>query len=390
MSPGPELSATALQNPFADPFGALARHWRPMLAIVCAGTLASLAVWWLTPRRFVAAATVIVTVPTDSTGVVSRTVEGESLPITEVLVAEVLSRASLAQLIADFGLYPELEGVMTTAEIVEMMRGQVVIGELKRLDTRSAEHDAAERVYSIGFKAPTSEAAVAVSNRLATALVEIGAAKRAQRQEITISLLRGELARAELELQQRTEAVAAFRKENRGMLANDLKASLARQRELAEIRDELVHQRAQATKKHPAMVAIERQLTERRREIAMLDSRIASMRLVDEELRSLEPAAALAREEYLALKRELQRAELGGSLLDAQPGGGLSVLNPAEPPARSLGSRWLYLAVGLLASVVLAVACGAVLELLHPVVVSPDDIIDITGQPALGWVSRIR
>lgn len=391
LSPGPEVpAATPLRNPFADPLGALERHWRPMLAIFCVGALASLAVWWLTPRRYVAAATVIVSVPQDSTGVVGRTVEGESLPLTEVLVAEVLSRSNLAQLIAELGLYPELEGVMTTAEIVEEMRAQVVIRELKRLTSGSAEPDAPERVYSIGFVAPTAEAAVAVSNRLASALVEIGAAKRSRRQQLTISLLHGELARAEAELVQRTDAVSAFRRANRGMLPSDLKASEARQRDLSRMRDKLVHLRSQNTSKHPAVIELERQIAERRREIAALDSRIASMRLIEEELRSLEAAATLAREEKLALKREMQRAELGGNLLDAQPGGQISVLNPAEPPARSVSARWRYFALGLLASLLLALAGGAALELLHPVVVSPDDILEIAGQPALGWVSRIR
>lgn len=390
LSPPPEVPAAApLANPFVDPVGALGRHWRPMLAILCLGALASLAVASLTPRRYVAAATVIASVTPDSTGVVGRTVEGESLPMTEVLVAEVLSRSNLAQLISDLGLYPELEGAVTTGEIVERMRGQVAIRELKRLRSRG-ESDANERVYSIEFEAPTQEAAVAVSNHLASAMVEIGKARRLKRQELTISLLRGELARAEAERDKRTEAVSRFRREKRGMLPSDMKASVARQRELGQLRDKLVGMRAQQTSRHPEVMALERQIAEHQREIAALDSRIASMRLVEEELRSLEAAEALAREEYVGLKRELQRAELGGSLLDAQPGDQLSVLNPAELPAHSVGARWRYLLLGLLASLGLAVGCGAVLELLHPVVVSADDILEITGQPALGWVARIR
>ena len=390
VTPPPELpAASPLANPFVDPVGALERHWRSMLAIVCLGALASLAVAWFTPRRYVAAATVIVSVTPDSTGVVGRTVEGESLPMTEVLVAEVLSRSNLAQLISDLGLYPELQGVVTTGEIVERMRGQVAIRELKRLRSRG-ESDANERVYAIEFEAPTQEAAVAVSNHLASAMVEIGKSRRLRRQELTITLLRSELARAEAERDKRTAAVASFRREKRGMLPSDLKASVARQRELAQLRDKLVGVRAQQTSRHPEVMALERQIAEHERELAALDSRVASMRLVEEELRSLEAAEALATEEYVGLKRELQRAELGGSLLDAQPGDRMSVLNPAELPAHSVGARWRYLLLGLLATLGLAVGCGAALELLHPVVFSADDILEITGQPALGWVARIR
>jgi succinoglycan biosynthesis transport protein ExoP len=174
------------------------------------------------------------------------------------------------------------------------------------------------------------------------------------------------------------------------MLPNDLKASVARQRDLAQLRDKLVGVRAQQTSRHPEVMALERQIAEHERELSALDSRIASMRLVEEELRSLEAAENLAREEYVSLKRELQRAELGGSLLDAQPGDRMSVLNPAELPAHSVGARWRYLLLGLLASVLLALGCGVALELLQPVVLSADDLFEITGQPALGWVARIR
>lgn len=114
------------------------------------------------------------------------------------------------------------------------------------------------------------------------------------------------------------------------------------------------------------------------------------MREVEDQLAALEAAATLSREEYLGLKKDLQHAELGGSLLDAQPGGRLSVLNPAEPPARKVGGRWRNLALGLAASLALAFAFGLARELLHPVVTSPDDVLEIVGQPVLGWVPRIR
>ena len=391
MNPtAPELPAAgpALANPFADPSGMLERHWRPMLAVLCAGALASLVVWWLTPVRYLAAATVVVSGPIDSTGVVGRTDAAETLPVTEVLVAQVLSTSNLARLISEFGLYPELKGTLTTGEIVETMRTQVSIRELKKLDNR--EHDVPERVYAVGFEATTQDAAVAVANRLASALVETDSAKRLRQQNVSISLLRDELARSQAELDRRTEAIAAFRRQNRGLLPSDLKASMTRRRELDELRDKLVAARAQKTSRHPEVQDLERQIAAHQGELAKLDAQMAKMRVVEDELVSLEAASTVAREEYLGLKRDLQRAELGGSLLGAQPEGHLSVLNPAEPPARKVSLRWRFLALGLGASAVLALAVGIALELLRPVVISPDDILEITGQPPLGWVTRIR
>jgi uncharacterized protein involved in exopolysaccharide biosynthesis len=385
---GPEApAATALANPFADLSGVRERHWPAMLAIFAAGALASLAVWWLTPQRYFAAATVVVSGPLDSTGVVGRTAEAETLPVTEVLVAQVLSDSNLARLISEFSLYPELEGV-TTTEAMERARAQVSIRELKRLDR--GEPDALERAYSIGFEATTPEAALAVANRLASSLAEIDAAKRLRQQELAISLLHSQLERTQAELDQRNQATATFRRQNRGLLPSDLRASAARQRELGVLRDKLVQLRSQETSQHPAVQNLERQIAAHQQELAALDARMARMREVEDQLASLEAAAALSREEYLGLKRELQRAELGGSLLDAQPGGRISVLNPAEPPARKVGTRWRYLALGLAASLALAFVAGVALELLHPVVLSPDDVLEIVGQPVLGWVTRIR
>ena len=388
-SPPPELpAATALSNPFADPLGILERHWPAMLAVFGLGILACVALWWLRPPRYFAAATVVVSGPVDSTGVVGKTADSESLPVSEVLVAQVLSRSNLANLISEFGL-SGFDGGETTAETVERLRDRVKIRELKRLDKRD-QASASERVYSIGFEAPTQEAAVAVANRLAQTLVEIGAAKRLKLQELAISLLRDELGRSQAELDQRNEAVAAYRRQNRGLLPNDLRASMTRQRELGELRDKLVALRAQKTSRHPAVQDMEREIAAHQREIDSLDARIAKMRVVEDELQSLESAATLAREQQLALKRELHQAELGGSLLDAQPGGPLSVLNPAELPARKVGARLRDLLVALTASLLLALGCGLALELVRPVVLSPDDVLQIAGQAPLGWVTRIR
>jgi uncharacterized protein involved in exopolysaccharide biosynthesis len=383
---GPEPpAAIAPANPFAHPFGVLGRHWGAMLAIFCLGALASVALWWVTPTRYFAAATVVVSGPVDSTGVIGRTAEGETL--TEVLIAQVLSDSNLGQLISELSLPPEVAG-MTKAEIAERARAQVSIRELKKLDR--VERETSEHAYSIGFEASTPEAAVAVANRLASALVQIDTAKQLRQQEVAVSLLRSQLVRTQAELDQRNEAIAAFRRQNRGFLPSDLRENTARQEELAVLRDKLVQLRSQNTSQHPAVQDLERQIAAHQQELAVLDARRAKMREVDDQLASLEAAAKLSREEYLGLKRQLQQAELGGSLLDAQPGGRLSVLNPAEPPAHKVGWRWRYLALGLAASLALAFVGGVALELLHPVVTSPDDVLEIVGQPVLGWVTRIR
>ena len=50
----------------------LERHWGAMFAVLFLGALASAALWWVTPARYFAAATVVVSGPVDSAGVVGR------------------------------------------------------------------------------------------------------------------------------------------------------------------------------------------------------------------------------------------------------------------------------------------------------------------------------
>ena len=77
-------------------------------------------------------------------------------------------------------------------------------------------------------------------------------------------------------------------------------------------------------------------------------------------------------------------------MLGAQQGRRISVLNQAEPPSRPVRSRIPYLGLGLLLSLGLAIAVGLGLEMLYPVVIAPEDIMETIRQPVLGWVTRIR
>lgn len=450
--------ASELPNPFRDPLGVVERHWRWMLAAFAVGVLASLALWSRSEPRYFAEATVVVASQQVSERIVEPTVEEDALPVTEALTAVVLSRDNLTQVVAEFGLYPQLKGVETTAEIVDRVRSQVSISAVQRLE--AAARDGNERAYSIGFEAGTPEAAAGVANRLASLFAETSSAERLQRQQLTTSVLQRELARAERELREQNDAIAVFQKENRGLLPSDLGANLARlgllqdqrqslAQQIAEagtrvaalasgdasspevqlglLRDELIRLRTRQTRSHPDVIALERQIADLEKgavgavrkgeektprglrqdaertliglrqqlattgnELAALEARIVQMPRVQEELTSLEEKASLARENHRELLRKVQNAELGGNLLDAQQGRRVSVLNQAEPPSRPMGTPLRYLTLGLAAALALAVVVGIGLELLNPVVLSPDDVLKGVGQPVLGWVTRIH
>jgi polysaccharide biosynthesis transport protein len=195
---------------------------------------------------------------------------------------------------------------------------------------------------------------------------------------------------------------------------------------LARLREELNRARVHKTERHPDVLNLERQIADLEQrlahkprtsapraqtslqlseqtlgvlrqqldatetEITELDAQIHQMSTVEEQLKALEGRASILRENYLDVLRKVQNAELGGKLLDTQQNRRVSVLNLAEPPSRPYRTPIRNLVLGLLASIGCALAVGLVLELLNPVVVAAEEITAISGQPVLGWVTRIR
>lgn len=453
MSAGLELPAGGgLPNPLRDPLGVYERHGRWMLAALAVGIWSSLLLWSCSDPSYLAEATVVVTPRQLSERIVDPGLEDQGRAVTEALAAAVLSRDNLAQIVADFALYPALQGVETQTEIVERVRSHVTIRALQRLETNPL--DVSERAYSIGFEADTPEVAAGVANRLAQLFAETSSAGGVEQRQRTTEFLRRELADAEKKLEEQTTAIAEFKERNRGKLPDDLETKLARMKtlddrrsslalgiaqagsqaatlsvgqdaspelQLSRMREELSRLRVSRTSRHPDVITLERQIADleqrvkpgRRRapqlqissqalsvlrqelagteaELASLDEQIRGMPTVREQLEALEGHAAILRETRLEVLRKVQNAELGGKLLDAPESRRVAVLNPAEPPSRPTRTGFRKFAIAFVASFGVALAVGLGLELLQPVVLSPEDIKSVTGLPIVGWVTRIR
>jgi uncharacterized protein involved in exopolysaccharide biosynthesis len=454
VSADPELPAGGdLPNPLRDPLGVYERHGRWMLAALAFGIWSSLLLWSCSDPSYFAEATVVVTPKQLSERIVDPGLEDQGRAVTEALAASVLSRDNLAQIVADFALYPSLQGVETQTEIVERVRSHVTIRSLQRLEADPL--DGSERAWSIGFEAATPEVAAGVANRLAQLFAETSSAGRLEQRQRTTEFLRQELADAEKKLEEQTAAIAEFKERNRGKLPDDLEANLARMKtlddrrsslsvgiaqagsqaatvvgqdaspelQLSRMREELSRLRVNRTSRHPDVIALERQIADleqrlksggRRRaphslqissqalsvlrqelagteaELAALDEQIRGMPTVREQLEALEEHAAILRDNRLEVLRKVQNAELGGKLLDAPDSRRVTVLNPAEPPSRPTRTGFRKFALAVMASIAFAVAVGVGLELMQPVVLSPEDIKRVTGLPIVGWVTRIR
>ncbi len=138
------------------------------------------------------------------------------------------------------------------------------------------------------------------------------------------------------------------------------------------------------------LTVLREQLAATESELNALGETIHKMPAVQVQLEALEERAVILRENRLEVLRKVQSAELGGKLLDTVQSRRVTVLTPAVPPSRPFRTPLRKLALSLVASLGLAVALGIGLELMKPVVISPEDVTSVTGQPLLGWVGRIH
>jgi uncharacterized protein involved in exopolysaccharide biosynthesis len=137
------------------------------------------------------------------------------------------------------------------------------------------------------------------------------------------------------------------------------------------------------------LAALRRELANVEEEQRQLDQRVGLTPARQEELAGMEERAAVLRDNYQEFLRKVQDAELARDLEVAQQGARAVVIDRASPPTEPERPLWKFIALGLFASVVLAVAVGVILEFIDPVALSAGQIESLTGQPVLGSVARI-
>ncbi|MFL2936954.1 MAG: GumC family protein [Myxococcota bacterium] len=175
---------------------------------------------------------------------------------------------------------------------------------------------------------------------------------------------------------------------------------LALRRQIGAIEDEMgelnrLLSQADAGSEHLAasarreLVTLQVSLEETGQEIDEVEDRVARIPGVGDELRRLEQRALVLRENYLEFLRKVQDAELAETLESAQQGPKVSILDAALPPGAPMNPPGRYLILGLLASVLVAVGLGVLLELLDPVVINRAQLESLQGPPVIGSVGKL-
>ena len=434
-----------------DPIGIVRRRWRWMLSALLSGVvLTGLYAARLEPR-YLASATVLVTSQQISEAFVRSTLPSDSLERINAIVGEVLSRETLVGLIEKHALYTGLRKSKTLAEIADRMRPDISIEreegiasrhqsatvftisyEASRPDVAAAVANDLARTFTAASIRKRTEQAGLTTEFLRRELESADAELRVQSRTITEfkEQHRGELpddlganlAKLDrLQRQRQSLALQIAESETRLAMLSGGEAAPPEARLMA-LRARLDAQLTVQTELHPDVLALKRQirsleaqiarndgsdpaepvaaprgtLAELREQLAdtgqtilQIDARVARTPARQEALAALKGKESVLRESYLELLRKVEDAELAQALEMAQQGERFSVVDWAEPPAEPTRSRWRYLVAGGVASVMLSLGLGVVLESLDPVLQAPNQFESVFGLPLLGSVSRI-
>jgi len=463
----PELEEGAnplghLMRVVRDPVGVLRRRWLWMtLALLLGAAGVGAGVTMMQPR-YEAQAQILVSAQQIPEDFVRSTVRENSLDNLNAMVGEILSRKNLSEVIDRHRLYGEDGDEAAREQLVQRLRGAVAIAPMHGV---TGTRGGASQVFGVSFTYHEPEAAAAVANDLAHLFVEASVERRSRQARTTTEFLRRELERADRELREVNQKISDYQQEHRGELPGDLQPTLAKlerleqkrqsltreigerderiaalsqdeegelapepERELANLRVQLLRELGIHTREHPNVQALEQriqrlekqiednpemlsrsrseqsraleaerrerellveQLEQTRQTMEELDARVDRIPGRGEELSALERRADVLREKYLEFLRKVQDAELAETLESAQQGPRVETLESARPPRQPVQPPIQILALGMIGVLGLAGAVGLGLELLDPVILEAEQLDDLLGAPALGSLPRL-
>ena len=205
-----------------DPIGAAQRRWLAMavaLGLGLLGTFFSVATWSPT---YEATASVLITSQKIPDEFVQSTVPVDSLANINAMVGEIMSAEVLSGLIDTLGLFPgATDG--PRIDLINTMRGRI---EASPGTSYSRRHGRDSLVFEISYTSPDRVEAAAVANALAELFVEASIRRRNLQAQETTVFLKQELERDDAELREQSRLVAAFRREHRGELPEELQSNL--------------------------------------------------------------------------------------------------------------------------------------------------------------------
>jgi polysaccharide chain length determinant protein (PEP-CTERM system associated) len=176
------------------------------------------------PDLYRASATVLVERQEVSEAFVRTSVTAQLETRIQTIHQRVMSRERLSEVIARFGLYPELQGVVPPEAIVERMRRDIIPLQLKGVDQATGPVTIA---FTLGYRGRDPWTVAQVTNTLVEFYVQENTTVRERQAVHTADFLASQLAEVKRDLDQQERRTNTFTLQHSDELPQQLEANLA-------------------------------------------------------------------------------------------------------------------------------------------------------------------
>jgi uncharacterized protein involved in exopolysaccharide biosynthesis len=263
-----------------DPIGVVRRRWRSVTvtAVIGVGLVFGLLFVW--PDQYLATSQLLVSGTTVSEDFVRPTLTSSAEEEMNGILAEVLSRESLAAVVERY-VVDRWPVPATVDQLVGEVQAGTQVHTQGNLGGKRAKTNSF--VFDISFQAPDPEIAADVANALVESFQEVHMEQRTHQARLTTEFLTREMERAEEALRQQTALLRDFKVKNRGQLPNELTTKLSRLDRLQQQRQTLALQISDAESRLLTLQSTSIENDARARILADLQNRLAQERVVNTE-----------------------------------------------------------------------------------------------------------
>ncbi len=389
---------------------ALRRRSLLMLAIILLGSVVSLYAALSQVKTY--EATAVVTIEESQ---VPDTLVGTTAPSqdtarrVQLIEQRLMSRDNLVRIMQDHGLFLD-DPDMSLNERVFHMRQAVRLDVIRSAPVGYAAVQEAPSGLLITVTLGDPQKAADLANELMHSVIDQSRDRSVNRARDTLEFFESEEARVEAEIQAMEAQIAQFKQDNGDALPAGLGALRDQLTTLQDnaltLEREIVALEANSSRLRETVLA--RQLGLLHEQQTLVQGRIAAIHdtiqqapEVERALSGLERDLTRLQEQYNVITRRKAEAEMGQMLEDRQQMARFEVLETAlVPEVPASGSRKKLLAMGVVGSVLAAVAAALVAELMNPAIRSAAQMERVLGvQPVVaiptiraqrdGWMSRL-
>jgi polysaccharide biosynthesis transport protein len=275
-----DSSGFRLPAALTDPVGIVRRRWHAVAVAGGLGTAALTGILSVWPDQYLATSQLLVSGTTVSAEFVRPTLDSTAEEEMNGILAEVLSRESLAEIVEQH-VVDRWPTPASVDQLVADVQTNTVITMQGNLGGKRARSNSF--VFDIAYTAPDPDVAAAVANALVDRFTEYHLAQRTRQARLTTEFLTREMERAEAALRQQSALMKEFKQRNRGQLPNELTTKLARLDRLQQQRQSLALQVSDAESRLITLQSTSLETDARARILADLQDRLAQERVVNTE-----------------------------------------------------------------------------------------------------------